>query len=306
MQTPSALVLGSLVGDALALGPHWIYDQQAIAQALGSVEHYAAPLSSYHPGKQAGDLTHYGDQCVVLLQSLQRCGGFDVAQFAQDWRFFWEKSGTSSYRDAATRQTLEHMQQGLPLDQVASASHDIAGAARIAPLFVLDGLSTEQRVAVARAQTALTHGDEAVIEAAEFFTRLVIALQAGNEMSRAFAELAARPWQSIPASWFHAAQESSADTTSTDLEALDAHGLSCHVADAFPGICHLLLRYPTSPAMGLRLNAAAGGDSAARGLLLGLVYVASVGLGTFPAEWVAQLRRCEWVDGLRHQVACSD
>lgn len=296
--TSSSLVLGSLVGDALALGPHWIYDQQAIAKALGTVEHFAAPLSSYHPGKQAGDFTHYGDQCLVLLQSLRRHGGFSLVHFAQDWRFFWEMSGTKSYRDAATRQTLELLQQGLPLDKVASASHDIAGAARIAPLFVLEGLSPEERVAVARAQTALTHGDEAVVETAEFFTRVVMALQAGSEIATALAAVAARPWQAIPASWFAAAQQTSVADVG-DLDALDAHGLSCHVADAFPCVCHLLLRYPDSPARALSANAAAGGDSAARGLLLGLVHAASPGISAFPAAWVAELRSCELIDALR-------
>jgi hypothetical protein len=71
MKPTPQILLTSLAGDALCLGPHWIYDQREIAQKLGQITGYAAPLTSYHPGKQAGDFTHYGDQTLILLRSLR-------------------------------------------------------------------------------------------------------------------------------------------------------------------------------------------------------------------------------------------
>ena len=72
-----AAVIGAFVADALSLGVHWVYNTGVIDKKLGRVEHYYDPLTSYHKGKKAGDFTHYGDQMLVLLESVSG-GGFDA------------------------------------------------------------------------------------------------------------------------------------------------------------------------------------------------------------------------------------
>jgi ADP-ribosylglycohydrolase len=169
----------SLVADALSLGSHWIYSQQEIVEKFGSIRGYSDPATSYHAGKLAGDFTHYGDQTMVLLRSLALHGRFDLTAFANEWRAFWESPQTLSYRDGATKATLANLRSGLPPEQAASPSNDIAGAARIAPLFLLKWNSEDDLIAAARAQTSFTHGDPAVVEAAEFFARVTLAVQGG-------------------------------------------------------------------------------------------------------------------------------
>ena len=287
--TPQILIT-SLAGDALCLGPHWIYDQREIAQKLGRITGYAAPLTSYHPGKQAGDFTHYGDQTLILLRSLAEHGRFDLTGFAAEWRAFWEDPATHSYRDGATKATLENLRKGALPAEAASDSHDIAGAARIAPLFLLKWESDEALLQAARAQTGFTHRDPQVIETAEFFARVTLSVQSGTEISTALRETAALThWQAIPVGWFAAAV---ASMTSREPDAVAAHalGLSCHVADAFPVICHLLLRHPEDPVKALTTNAETGGDSAARALLMGMVYGALPNATPLPGEWITDLR----------------
>ena len=287
--TPQILIT-SLAGDALCLGPHWIYDQREIAQKLGRITGYAAPLTSYHPGKQAGDFTHYGDQTLILLRSLAEHGRFDLTGFAAEWRAFWEDPATHSYRDGATKATLENLRKGALPAEAASDSHDIAGAARIAPLFLLKWESDEALLQAARAQTGFTHRDPQVIETAEFFARVTLSVQSGTEISTALRETAALThWQAIPDGWFAAAV---ASMTSREPDAVAAHalGLSCHVADAFPVICHLLLRHPEDPVKALTTTAEAGGDSAARALLMGMVYGALPNATPLPGEWITGLR----------------
>ena len=287
--TPQILIT-SLAGDALCLGPHWIYDQREIEQKLGRITGYAAPLTSYHPGKQAGDFTHYGDQTLILLRSLAEHGRFDLTGFAAEWRAFWEDPATHSYRDGATKATLENLRKGALPAEAASDSHDIAGAARIAPLFLLKWESDEALLQAARAQTGFTHRDPQVIETAEFFARVTLSVQSGTEISTALRETAALThWQAIPDGWFAAAV---ASMTSREPDAVAAHalGLSCHVADAFPVICHLLLRHPEDPVKALTTNAEAGGDSAARALLMGMVYGALPNATPLPGEWITGLR----------------
>ena len=160
------ILITSLVADALSLGSHWIYSQREIADKFGSITGYSDPATSYHPGKQAGDFTHYGDQTLVLLRSLALHGRFDLASFAYEWRTFWENPETQSYRDGATKATFANLRSGLAPTQAASPSNDIAGAARIAPLFLLKWKSSDDLIAAARAQTSLTHGDPAVVDTA--------------------------------------------------------------------------------------------------------------------------------------------
>ena len=70
MTNQKAAVVGAFVADALSLGVHWVYNTGVIDKKFGRVDRYYDPLTSYHKGKRAGDFTHYGDQMLVLLESL--------------------------------------------------------------------------------------------------------------------------------------------------------------------------------------------------------------------------------------------
>jgi ADP-ribosylglycohydrolase len=272
----------------LALGPHWVYDQAQIANKLGRVSGYHDPLTTYHPGKSAGDLTHYGDQAMVLLRSVAALGRFELTDFATRWRGFWEDPATTSYRDGATRATLAKLADGSAVDAAASDSSDMGGAGRIGALFLLKWDEPARLLDAVRAQTSFTHGDPAVVEAAEFFARVVLAVQGGAAIPAALRATAALGhWNSL-AGWL-AAPEASSISAASDPDALHELGLSCDVQDAFGGICHLLFRYPDSPATALSENAMAGGDSAARGLILGLVYGAAKAATPIPDAWLQGL-----------------
>ncbi len=166
-----AAVCGSFAADALALGPHWVYNANVIDKKFGVVDRFLDPLTSYHKGKQAGDLTHYGDQMLVLLESVAATSGFNLDQFTNDWRGFMDSY--DGYFDQATKATLENMANGWEYPDCGSKSHDLGGAARIAPLVVAHHADLERLVESARTQTALTHNDQTVISSAEFFARVV-------------------------------------------------------------------------------------------------------------------------------------
>lgn len=279
MQSLSPL-LGAFIGDALALGPHWIYDVQDIQAKLGHVERYRAPMATYHAGKSAGDFTHYGDQTLVLLRSIAALGHFDLAHFTTAWRAFWSDSRTLAYRDGATRAAMAGQ---------ASNSHDIAGVGRMAPLLVLEWENDGAFLAAVAAQTGLTHGSQEVLAAADFFARVTLSVSRGASITEALV--------SAPL----AAQRSAA-SAETDAAALEAHGLACSVTVAFPSVCHLLLRYPEDPCAALIANANAGGDSAARGMILGMIYGARFADFPWPSEWLTEMKAypeiCELVGKL--------
>lgn len=298
MTEAAEIVLGSLVGDALALGPHWVYDAGEISRVLGRIEGFHDPMSSYHPGKRAGDFTHYGDQTLLLLRVLAERRAFDLADYAAAWRVFWENLETVSYRDGATRETLENLRRGVAPAEAGSGSHDLGGAARSAPLFLLRWESTDALAAAGRDLAAFTHRDPAVIDAAEFFVRVAAAVREGAAIPKALeAVISGRDWSALPVGWVSAARASAA-SAEEDGAAMAGHGLSCAVEGAFPAVCHLLFRYPEDAEAALCANAAAGGDSAARGLVLGMVYGAAG--RAMPPEWLSGLRagdEIRWLAG---------
>lgn len=289
--TARDFILPAFFGDALALGPHWIYDPSKIAGLYpAGIHEYDDPRSSYHPGKSAGSFTHLGDQTLALLESLASHGGA-LDAWPADWRAWAERiqDDRSSYLDGATRGTLENLAAGR---KQPSDSSDLAGAARIAPLFAVHG-DIAPLVAAARTQTALTHGDPRVIDAAEFFARAAFAIGEGAELAEAFEESAFFPYSALPASdWLMVARHAAGDLT----EHSTALGLGCDIAGAFPITLALALCHQDDPVEALSANAMLGGDSAARGLLLGLLLGARHGVDAFPAAWANDMKEIGTID----------
>lgn len=287
------LILPAFFGDALALGPHWLYDADEIARLYPQgVSTYDAPRSSYHPGKQAGDFTHYGDQTLVLLESVSKRGKFDPAGWKEDWQAFWN-GRPDSYRDGATRRTLENFSAGL---EIPSDSHDLGGASRIAALFALDFEDDEAALLAAADQTQLTHGDPLVTGAAEFFMIATRRLQEGLYVPEAFQE----------ASELSSASPDLAigfEASDWETDRLADLGLGCSVEGAALITIALALKFERSPTEALMENARLGGDSAARGILLGLLLGARHGVSVFPADWVSGLRAGTRIEALLPQKA---
>lgn len=127
-----AMVMASFTADSLALGVHWIYNTNIIDKKVGRVAQLLAPIvQSWHPARGQGELTHYGDQTLLLLSSIAENGSFDLRRFAKDWqRFFMDYDG---YVDKATKETLANFSQGKGPAEAGSSSTDLGGAARIAP-----------------------------------------------------------------------------------------------------------------------------------------------------------------------------
>lgn len=269
----------ALVADALSLGAHWVYDQEEIVENFpNGVRKFADPMTEYHGSKKAGDQTHYGDQAVMLWGSIHERGGFDAGGWREDWLAAMRNYG--GYVDGASKETLKA--EG----KAASQSSDLGGAARIAPIMDLE-LAVEDAVAAARAQTAMTHGDPAVADAAEFFIRAAYAVKGGAVFEEALDAAAeeGRFAKLDVEEHMEAARALRDDNFPSVAEGI---GQACGVNQAFPLALYFLLRPETDFEKTMSDNIMAGGDSAARGMLIALL---------FAAEDVDVA--AEWEDGLR-------
>ena len=105
-------VWGQFVGDAAALGTHWIYDLAELQQLYPrGVSGFEAPKEGhYHFGKKPGDQTHYGDGALIFLESIAKEDRFDARAFGRSFVENFAPGVYSGYIDIATRGTLENYQ----------------------------------------------------------------------------------------------------------------------------------------------------------------------------------------------------
>lgn len=285
MNNIESSVVGAFIGDSFSLPAHWNYNPTKIKRLYGRITNIA-PLeeNKYHTTRESGDFTHYGDQMLWLLEYVSRNGSFDAESFA----LYWSESmlDFDGYMDSATKNTLENHRAG---KRAPSSSNDLAGASRMAPLLLAANLKDENDLAeAARQQTAITHGDAQVVDAAEFFMRVLVRVLAGEELMGALRTVAKRDFAALPAvEWIRKADAlMDVDTTA----AIGILGQTCHVDHAFPATVYLLKKYAHSFEEAQIENVMAGGDSAARGILVGMILAAIHGRARIPEQWISATR----------------
>jgi len=294
-----AMVLASFAADSLSLGVHWIYNTNVIDKKWGRVETYIKPeRPTYHPTKDLGEFTHYGDQTMLLLESVSARAGFDLNDFADRWQAFFKTY--NGYFDNATKSTLENFASGKQPAESGSDSEDLAGAARIAPLAYVYQNDPEQLITSARAQTALTHNNPLIINTSEYFARVVWNVLQGQSPTESLKTAKTGPLDNEPYSvWIDAGLESIAGDT---RQVIKDFGQMCEVNAAFPAVVHLIAKYENDLYGALVENAMAGGDSAGRGLIVGLIVGARKGMESIPKPWLADLKAYDHIMDLMARI----
>lgn len=275
------MLIGSFLGDTLALGAHWIYDQNRIKQQFGEISEPVEPLSdTYHLDKHIGDFTHYGDQTLFIFDYIAQCQDFEINAFYREFGTFFKTY--QGYVDHATKDTLANLSKG---HLRGSQSNELGGIARLAPIIYLFSENRNQAVEIARQQTAATHNHPLVIEISSLITNSVIDIIHGK------APLAAI--------------ENHLEFSSKELKKLydkgkdckhmsynDAAlklGQMCSAENAFPLVSYFLNQSPLDYKKILTQNVMAGGDSAARGMVLGMILGGFSGMSKLPKSWCEKM-----------------
>ena len=296
-----AAVLASFAADSLALGAHWIYDTDEITRRFGRVTALEKPgPGSYHPTREKGEFTHYGDQMVVLLTSLAERKRFDLEDFSRRWRKLFENY--DGYIDGATKKTLAYYAKGKTAETAGSHTGDFAGASRMAPLVALLGEDPDRLAEAARAQTRMTHNDSNTLDTADFFARVTAAVLKGASPKAAIEEIAAsETFEMTPvAMWVEEGLKSRGEES---VAAVAKFGQACETMQAFPGVIHLIARYESDLKEALIQAVMAGGDSAARGSMAGMVLAAHLGMEAIPGDWVDGMKRAKEIRSLLAEIA---
>jgi ADP-ribosylglycohydrolase len=281
------MVLASFAADSLALAAHWIYDTDKIDHEFGLIDQLLPPaIDSYHGNRHKGDFTHYGDQTLLLLQHLAHNKHFELGRFAGAWREF--ATSYDGYVDKATQKSLAAMQEGKSAYACGSGSSDLGGPARIAPLVYWYQNEPERLMEAAHEQTRLTHTGSGVDAGTEFLVYTILNVLDGATPTEAMEDAIDRGVQDLD---LDLRLRRSLDTADEDSrKVIGEFGQMCSISAALPGAAHLVLAHQENLREALIANVMAGGDSAARGLVVGMILGAYQGVEAIEDDWLAQMR----------------
>lgn len=290
-----ALVLGAFIADSLALGAHWIYDTDQLERDYGRIDRLLPPAADkYHPHRKAGEFTHYGDQSYLLLRHLAANSGFSLAQFARDWQQF--ASTYDGYIDQATKMTLASLATGATPEQCGSGSSDLGGPARLAPLIAWYSNDPPRLLSCAHEATSLTHTGSGIRAGTEFLIDTVLAVLDGASPSEAISWVLEEGVMDLDLDMRlrRALETADDDNTAT----VKAFGQMCSISASLPAAVHLILAHQEDLREALIANTMAGGDSAARGMVIGMILGAYQGLDSLDRDWLNQMRATESIERL--------
>ncbi len=263
------LLTGALLGDALALWPHWIYDAHEIEKIFGDFDDYTDPAKNpYHKTKKIGDFTHYGDQMMILIFSIRQEGSYNPAKYLTAWRESMKQY--TGYMDHASKITLETGQ--------GSDSFDWSPLWRIAPLLSLETTPTDTTISDF---VGFTHNHPVVKSWSIFIAHVIATIQSGKTPTLAIQEA-----MSDSSDIVRFRDEALASREQDTQEAIQKFGQSCWIDGVFQWAIHCILKYENDFKKALLENTKAGGDSAARGMIIGMVLWAYTGYERLPKDWL--------------------
>lgn len=272
-QTKGALY-GALIADAHALGAHWLYDTKIIADNFTGVDGYVTPtLKAYHTGKKKGEFTHYGDQAAHLAGYLRDKGSFDLKTYKAAWLAFVESH--EMYLDHATKESKE----ALTGTEAVTGSHsdDLGGIVSNCAFYSLENPDPqwlEERI-------RMTHDNEAVVAIGNFYRDVIAAILAGKKPSEAAKAVIEAGAPEAIVTGYKAAK---ARLEEEAVAAVGAIGQSCSSLYGLPSSLYLILKFEEDYSEALKANRMAGGDSAARGMVVGMVLGAYHGYDALPQD----------------------
>lgn len=280
------MLLGSFAADAFALGPHWIYDTEKIDDIFGDINTITnPPKESFHPTKEKGDFTHYGDQSLLLLKFLKNHKEFSIQEIKEAWLKYMESY--KGYKDHATKESIERLRNSETLE--GSSSDELGGAARMAPIIFEFYPDKDKIIKYVAAETKLTHNNPLVIHMVEFIAKITFKVLEGSSPEEAVLS----EKDKAPNSLKNMIDDALENLQNEPRDVIKNFGQSCGGTHAFPSTIYLLVKYQDSFEKALKHNVLSGGDSAARGMILGMILGAYKGQEGIPESWLKDMKAYE-------------
>lgn len=300
-----AAILGALVADAAALGLHWLYDSERIAQIektkglvfLQPDANDYADVSGYfaHGKKQAGDSSAYGELCLLMLRHIARHGKFYRVDYQSEYRsYFGPGGGYQGYIDSPMRVTLQTLLPLKPEDfplQSGADDDQFAALAALPAVVAAHHESPDALNAKIEQVVRLTNHNDTAVAAAQYAGCVLLAVLNGQPIQQALAGSLPFAGEKLKPLLEEALQVKTLDCTAVAKR----FGNACHVPEGLPVIAHIAQHAPDYRTA-IEENIRIGGDSCGRSIMLGAIMAASTaqqtGVGaSIPLEWAARCRK---------------
>ncbi|MBN2796806.1 MAG: ADP-ribosylglycohydrolase family protein [Clostridia bacterium] len=283
------MVLGSFVADALSLGPHWVYNIEDIKEKLGIIQGLTAPITHYHQTKEKGDFTHYGDYALMIFQYIKVNQELEKKTFYKNFKAYYDHY--NGYMDHATKVTLEQLSRGTML---GSHSSELGGMIGFAPIIYLNHNHMDEGVSEVLRCTEWTHDDPKLLERTKFLALLTYEVLKGAKPSEAI-DLLEKEISNNLFNEIRAVKNLLNEMPETIIKKL---GQGCDSGYAFPAALYFILRFEDDFKKALLQNVMCGGDSAARGMVIGAVLGAYHGESEIPVDWLASMKHFKEIENL--------
>mgnify|MGYP006421845999 CR=1 FL=1 len=281
------VVIGALVADAMALGPHWIYDSKKLKDNFYPIEGLTNPLDdSFHKNKTKGDFTHLGDQLILLIEFLEKNRKFNRKDFLIKFKK-WHKD-YSGYKDKAMKKTIKNIDDK---KFIGSSSDEFSGIKVLPILYYYYGNDSELLKLNIKKLIKSTHNNDFVIELGNFFIDLLKEVEKGVLPSKGIENIKGKFSNKINKHIMKAKKNLEKDT----IKSINLLGQSCSSEVAFPSTIYLLLKYETSFEKAILKNILAGGDSAARGIIIGAILAQYHEIDKIPKDWINNINKINYI-----------
>jgi ADP-ribosylglycohydrolase len=184
--------MGALIGDALALGPHWYYDLTELRRDYGEwISGYTEPKPDrYHAGLKAGQLSQAGYILTLTLKSLADCGGYDESDFCRrlDEDLFPLLDGTpvngpGGYTSQSIREAWRRrVQQKLPWSRTGGHADTTEAIERTLAIAIRYARQPGELAKAVTSNTLLTQADDTVVSMTVAYNAVLSLLVQGHRL----------------------------------------------------------------------------------------------------------------------------
>jgi ADP-ribosylglycohydrolase len=185
-------VVGSLIGDALGVGPHWYYDLSEMRRDYGDwIDGYTEPKPDrYHAGLKAGQASQAGVITTLLLRSVVENREYGEADFCRrlDEDLFPQLDGTprggpGGYTSQSIREAWRRRVEQKKSWQETGGHADTTEAAERALVLAARYARSPRKVAeTVSSNCLLTQADEAIVAMTTAYCSVVGLLVTGEKL----------------------------------------------------------------------------------------------------------------------------
>jgi ADP-ribosyl-[dinitrogen reductase] hydrolase len=327
-------ILGTFIGDALGVGPHWYYDLAHLKKDYGEwINDYTRPKAGrYHAGLAAGENSQTGQVAGFLLESLAGLGEYNESDFCLRLdALLATLDGTPEsgrYTDQAMRDVWHARQDGRKWSQAGSFADTAEAAIRTSVLAARYHHDFKKLLECCRSNVRLTHRDPFIAGRSVAFGLIVGALINGATLATAAdvitgqansqaLELGVALPEAVDAArsevsfhdavlqphWVYEAARDDAVQINPPWTACRLFGLACSLDFMLPAAYYFCSRFENDFELPVLSAINGGGNNMARASLTGALAGAQVGIRGLPERFITGLADHELLLEMAERVA---